>query len=325
MHSIKRALQRDVRKRLHAYWASPRRLQQDAAEWRQQLGLTKEDLERQAYRHLERSRWLLGHVSKALAMHMADEVWAGVERHLFGDREGRRSGMPRLGSYWNFRRLAGRARSHTTEHKWETFRIFGTLAGHLAAYRHPELPEEIASPARAASLPSGTRLLAQPRGMRPGEREGSWWDYSGPLMLVFNGGPASQAGELVLPVGLPQGAGRWPYLGHYLDRPGAVAQSRLGAAAGCLGQRRLGLRGAPDDPGRGLLLARHQGPPRSRHQPAAGGRCGRQRLQPGGGLVPTLVLPSRGRGGFYAGQPERGGEGEAHREAPQGPGASARP
>src|SRR5262249_30082101 len=50
MHSIKRALQRDVRKRLHAYWASPRRLQQDAAEWRQQLGLTKEDLERQAYR-----------------------------------------------------------------------------------------------------------------------------------------------------------------------------------------------------------------------------------------------------------------------------------
>src|SRR5215469_13134653 len=64
MHSIKRALQRDVRKRLHAYWASPKRLQQDAAEWRQQLGLTKEGLERQAYRHLERSRWLLGHVSK---------------------------------------------------------------------------------------------------------------------------------------------------------------------------------------------------------------------------------------------------------------------
>src|SRR5262249_58964345 len=55
---------------------------------------------------------------------------------------------------------------------------------------------------------------------RPGGREGSWWDYSGPLMLVFNGGPASQAGELVLPVRLPQGSGRWPYLVHYLDRPG---------------------------------------------------------------------------------------------------------
>jgi len=184
------------------------------------LGLTKEALERRAYRHLERSRWLLGHVSKALAMHMADEVWAGVERHLFGDREGRRSGMPRVGSYWNFLRIAGRAGSHTTDHKWETFRIFGTLAGHLAAYRHPELPEAIASAAGAASLPSGTRLLAQPRRMRPGEREGSWWDYSGPLMLVFNGGPASQAGELVLPVRLPQGSGRWPHLVHYLDRPG---------------------------------------------------------------------------------------------------------
>jgi len=84
------------------------------------------------------------------------------------------------------------------------------LAGRLAAYRHPELPEEIASPARAASLPSGTRLLAQPRSMRPGQREGSWWDYSGPLMLVFNGGPASKAGELVLPVRLPQGRAAGP-------------------------------------------------------------------------------------------------------------------
>ncbi len=98
MHSIKRALQRDVRKRLGAYWASPRRLQQDAAGWRKELGLTREGLERRADSHLQRSGWLLGHVSKALAMHQADEVWAGVERHLFGDRQGKRSGMPRVGS-----------------------------------------------------------------------------------------------------------------------------------------------------------------------------------------------------------------------------------
>jgi hypothetical protein len=146
MHSIKRALQRDVRKRLGAYWASPRRLRQDATEWREQLGLTREGLERRAYRHLERSGWLLDHVSKALAMHQAGEVWAGVERHLFGDGEGRRSGMPRVGSYWDFLRIAGRARSHTTERKWETFRLFGTLAGHLAAYRHPSCRRR--SPAR---------------------------------------------------------------------------------------------------------------------------------------------------------------------------------
>src|SRR5438477_2922336 len=105
MHSVKRALQREVRGRLRAYWAAPRRLQRDAAEWRQELGLSREGLERCAYRHLERSGWLLGHVSKALVMHQADEVWAGVSRHLFGDRTGRRSGTPRVGGYWDYRRI----------------------------------------------------------------------------------------------------------------------------------------------------------------------------------------------------------------------------
>src|SRR5215470_20139031 len=38
MHSVRRALQREVRKQLGACWASPRRLQQDAAKWREQLG-----------------------------------------------------------------------------------------------------------------------------------------------------------------------------------------------------------------------------------------------------------------------------------------------
>ena len=98
MHSIRPALQREVRKRLRAYRASPRRLQKDAAEWREQLGLSREGLVRRAYRHLERSRWLLGHLGKALAMHQADEVWVAVARHLFGDREGKHSGMPRVGS-----------------------------------------------------------------------------------------------------------------------------------------------------------------------------------------------------------------------------------
>src|SRR6266700_2206161 len=83
MHAIKRAVQRD------------------AAGWREELGLTRDRLERLAYGHLERSGWLLDHASKALAMHQADEVWAGVERHLFGDRRGRRSGMPRVGGWWS--------------------------------------------------------------------------------------------------------------------------------------------------------------------------------------------------------------------------------
>jgi hypothetical protein len=81
------------------------------------------------------------------------------------------------------------------------------------------VPAEISSPAHAAELTPGTRVLAQPRHLRPPEPVASWWDYTGPLVLVFNGAPASRAGELVLPVRLPQGAGRWPYLVHYLDRP----------------------------------------------------------------------------------------------------------
>jgi transposase len=219
MHTLKRALQRDVRARLRAYWAAPRRLQRDAAGWREELGLSREQLERRAYRHLERSGWLLDHLTKALAMHQADEVWAGVSRHLFGDREGRRSGMPRVGGWWSLRRIAGRARSHTSERKWETFRLFGTLRGHLAAHRHPELPDEITTPTEAARLASGSRVLAQARRPRRPERPSSWWDYSGPLVLVFNGGPRSRAGDLVLPVRLPQGAGRWPHLVHFLDCP----------------------------------------------------------------------------------------------------------
>ncbi len=210
MYSLKRALQREVRNRLRAYWASPRRLQQDAAGWREQLGLSREGLEHRAYRHLERSRWLLGHVSKALAMHQADEVWAGVSRHLFGDREGKRSGMPRVGSYWDFLRIAGRARSHTTERKWESFRIFGTLEGHLAAYRHPELSAEITSPLQAAGLAPGGHVVTQTRHLRPPSRPNSWWDYNGPLVLVYNGGPGSTAGELILPVRLPQGRAAGP-------------------------------------------------------------------------------------------------------------------
>ena len=219
MHSIKRALQRDVMARLRAYWAGSSRLREDAGAWREELGLTRERLERRAYRHLERSGWLLGHASKALAMHQADEVWAGVVRHLFGDRDGRRSGRPRVGRWWDYRRIPGRARSHTTERKWETFRLFGTLHGHLATHRHPELSREVTSPLQAAGLALGTRVLAQPRHPRPCVRPASWWDHTGPLVLVYNGGPASRAGELVLPVRLPQGAGRWPHLVHHLDRP----------------------------------------------------------------------------------------------------------
>jgi hypothetical protein len=46
---------------------------------------------------------------------------------------------------------------------------------------------------------------------------GSWWDHTGVLAVVFTGLPG---GDLVLPVRLPQGAGQWAHLCHFLAHPG---------------------------------------------------------------------------------------------------------
>ncbi|MFD8869214.1 transposase [Streptomyces sp. NPDC059590] len=237
MWQVKRALQRDARDVAGAYWAGDVRRERDVKAWRAELGLSRTGLERRAYRHLERSRWLSDHVSKALVMHQADEVWAGVARHLHPDASGRRAGRPKTGTWWEYTRIPGRARSHTTERKWETFRLHGTLAGHLDTFRHPALPPSVTTPAQAARLVPGIRVLAQPRRMpaparpmggvptgttdvrgRGRSRAASWFDHNGPLTVVFAGGPTG-GGDIVLPVRLPQGAGRWPYLLHYLDDP----------------------------------------------------------------------------------------------------------
>ncbi|MEU5109865.1 transposase, partial [Streptomyces sp. NPDC021354] len=228
MWQVKRALQRDARDVAGAYWAGGVRRERDVKAWRADLGLSRTGLERRAYQHLERSRWLSDHVSKALVMHQADEVWAGVARHLHQDASGRRAGRPRTGTWWEYTCIPGRARSHTTERKWETFRLHGTLAGHLEAFRHPALPPSVTTPAQASRLVPGVRVLAQPRRMpaparpmggvptgitdvrgRGRSRAASWFDHTGPLTVVFAGGPTG-GGDIVLPVRLPQGAGRWP-------------------------------------------------------------------------------------------------------------------
>ncbi|KUO18433.1 transposase [Streptomyces dysideae] len=237
MWTVKRALQRDARDVVDAYWAGDVRRERDVKAWRAELGLSRTGLEHRAYRHLERSGWLSDHVSKALVMHQADEVWAGVARHLHPDTSGRRAGRPKTGTWWEYTRIPGRARSHTTDRKWETFRLHGTLAGHLEAFRHPALAPSVTNPAQAAGLSPGMRVLAQPRRLpaparptgsvptgltdtrgRPRSRAATWFEHTGPLAVVFAGGPTGR-GEMVLPVRLPQGVGRWPYLLHYLNDP----------------------------------------------------------------------------------------------------------
>ncbi|MEU8798352.1 hypothetical protein [Spirillospora sp. NPDC048819] len=221
-------MRHDARSRALAYRAGHRRRRTpaEAKVWRVRLGLSRDALERAGYRHLDASGHLRHHLSKAVAMHLADEVWNGLERHLFADGSGRRQGVPKVGSWWEFTRIPGRARSHTKSRKWETFRLHGTLAGHLAAHRAPGLPEGT-TPQEAAALPPGTGVLAQPRTMRvpsaPRGRgnKGVWWEHDGPLTLVYAGGPDGRRGDLVVPVRLPQGAGQWPHLVHTLNDPEA--------------------------------------------------------------------------------------------------------
>jgi hypothetical protein len=147
----------------------------------------------------------------------------------------------KTGRWWDYTRIPGRARSHTSERTWETFRLHGTLAGHLAAYRHPRLDQTATTPARAALLAAGTSVLAQPWRLKRPERPAGriptgetnekgrpktraargWWDHTGPLTVVFAGGPDSAKGDLVLPVRLPSGSGRWTRIVHFLGRPEA--------------------------------------------------------------------------------------------------------
>jgi hypothetical protein len=196
-YAVRRALQRDAGDRARAYGAARHERARDPAAVHERLGLSRTALEHRAYAHLDEAPHLRRFVTKALAMHLADSVWTATERHLFADARGRRHGRPRVGRWFDFRRLPGRARSHTTANKWETFRLHGSLAGHRAAYTN----------ARGD--------FVQPRRLRA-VRSDRWWSYLGPLAIVFTG---ISGGTLVLPVRLPTAPCNQPILEHHLADP----------------------------------------------------------------------------------------------------------
>lgn len=223
MWSIKRAVQRDARAKVDAYWAARHERDRNGGKAvRQRLGLSREALERCAYKYLEASGHLKHHASKALAMHIADEVWNGVSRHLFPDASGHRFGRPKVGNWHDFTRVPGRARSHTTENKWETFRLVGTLHGHAMAYtdggQHSLMqPRRMSKPTvPEGRVPTGKVMASG----KPGMRKATWWEHVGPLAVVFAGGPDSGRGDLVLPVRIPQQPGQWARVQHFLSHPG---------------------------------------------------------------------------------------------------------
>ena len=195
--AIRRALQRGARDACRAYRVAHHERARDPSAVRDRLGLTRTAMEHAAYAHLDAAPHLRRDVTKALAMHLADGVWTAVERHLFRDARGGRHGLPHIGRWYDFTRLPGRARSHTTSNKWETFRLHGTLAGHRAAYTD-----------------HGGDFV-QPRRLRTIDSD-AWWSYAGPLALVFTGLPD---GTLVLPVRLPTAPSNQPILDHHLADP----------------------------------------------------------------------------------------------------------
>jgi transposase len=195
--ALRRALQRGVRDACTAYRAATNERAADPAAVRERLGLTRTALEHRAYAHLDAAPHLRRGMTKALAMHQADSVWTSVERHLFRDATGNRQGLLGVGRWYDFRRIPGRARSHTTDNKWETFRLHGSLAGHHAAYTDA----------------SGT--FVQPRRLRPVDEQ-PWWTYDGPLAVVCTG---LGVGTLVLPVRLPTAPSNQPMLDHHLADP----------------------------------------------------------------------------------------------------------
>jgi hypothetical protein len=196
-YRVKRALQRDARDRCRAYWAAPHERAADPAATRARLGLSRDALEDAAFAHLDAAPHLRRFVTKALAQSLADSVWSGAERHLFRDARGQRHGAPRIGRWHHFTRIPGRARSHTKANKWETFRLHGSLAGHRAAYTN------------------AAGDFVQPPSLRP-VLAASWWNYEGPLAVVFSG---LGVGTLVLPVRLPTAPSNQAHLEHHLGDP----------------------------------------------------------------------------------------------------------
>jgi hypothetical protein len=91
---LRRALQRDAAARCRAFWVALHERAADPTALRARLGLTRKGIEAAAKSHIEASGWMRDHLTKAIGLHVADEIWETVDRHLFADKSGRRHGPP---------------------------------------------------------------------------------------------------------------------------------------------------------------------------------------------------------------------------------------
>jgi hypothetical protein len=227
---LRRALQRDAQHRCRAYWAAHRERRADPKGLRERLGLSRKGIEAAAKAHIEASGWMRDHLTKAVGLHLADEIWETIDRHLFADASGRRHGPPRIGLWWEFTRIPGRARSQTKATPvWETYRLVGTLDGHLGAYRHPQLPTSVHRARRGR--PASGHIDSGPAEPPRVPAETRFWEV-GRSHRSVGGGVHRPAGRGRGVAGTPT-SGCWPVgvSAPFPGQPERVAQDRPGAGA----------------------------------------------------------------------------------------------
>ena len=93
---LRRALQRDAADRCRAYWAAHHERRRDPKALRERLGFSRKGIEAAAKSHIEASGWMRDHLTKAVGLHVADEVWETVDRRCSPTPRG--AGMDRRGS-----------------------------------------------------------------------------------------------------------------------------------------------------------------------------------------------------------------------------------
>lgn len=71
---LRRALQRDAQHRCRAFWAAHHERARNPKTLRARLGLTRKGIEAAAKTHIEASGWMRDHLTKAIGLHVADEV-----------------------------------------------------------------------------------------------------------------------------------------------------------------------------------------------------------------------------------------------------------
>ena len=212
------------------------------------------------------------HLTKATSLHIADRVWESADRFLFPDKSGRRLGKPHAGKWTEFTTIPGRARSHTKDAPvWETYRLAGTLQGHLDDYA----TAAGMTVAEAAAASPSTSILSQPRHLQAPDKPKKWAGHNGALAVVYTGLPG---GDMIIPVRLPQGSGQFQRLAHFLLDPGAWHKIDL-VRARDRGHPAAGATRPPDHPRSRLHLP--SDPPGPRQcSPPDGLPGGTEHLQP---------------------------------------------